>query len=87
MWVWYADRNKDQVLREICWDRRGAGLVIGGKGGGMAGFGGYHGRSVGQAPADCLRGRAEVPPSGVVFCVACHLRHRDGVPVRGGQAV
>ena len=61
--------------------------MVRGEGGGVARFGGHHSRGDRHAPADRLLRPAEVPPSGVGFCAACHPRHMKGVPYRGGRAV
>ena len=84
MGVQLTGRNGEPVPRGICWDRGGAGLVAGVKGGGLASFSGNYGRGGKQASSYRLYGPAEVPPSGVDFCAACHPVNRDDIPSRGG---
>ena len=47
---------------------------------GVESLSGRHGLGGGQAPADCLYGTAEVPPTGVGFCAEHHPGYRDDVP-------
>ena len=79
MGVGPAYRHGDQVPMGICENEGGAGSVVRQEVGWMEIFGG-------QAPVDRLCGTAEVPPSGVGFCAARHLRQRDGVSDYGGRA-
>ena len=60
--------------------------MVGGEGGGMAGFGDYNGRGGGQVPSDRLCGPEEVPPAGVVFNAERHPGHRDGVSSSRGRS-
>ena len=57
--------------------REGVGVEI---------FGGHNIWGVRQATADPLRGPAEVPPSGVGFCAACHPLNREIIPTHIGRA-
>ena len=77
---------RKQIYWGICGDRGGADSVVGVEGGGVTRFGGHHGRGGGKAPTDHLRGPVEVPPSRVVFCIARHPGHRDGIPDHRGCA-
>ena len=60
--------------------------MVGGEGGGLAIFGGHHGRGGSLAPVDSLRRLVEVPLAGVVFHAAHHPGHRAGVTAHVGQA-
>ena len=61
--------------------------MVGGGDGGMASFGGHHGRGSGKFPADCIHEPTEVPPEVVGFLVVRHPLHRGGVIDCGGRSV
>ena len=81
-----VDSNGEPVPRGVCWGEGGSGLMVVGKVGGMAGFGGHHGRVGRKSPIYRLRRAAEVPPAGVGFIAAYHPGRRDRVSASGGHA-